>query len=60
MWTDPLVAEIHNIRAAITAKVGDTSRALTIEAKRLSGEAAQKYGMHWKTTAPTPCAVATS
>jgi hypothetical protein len=54
MWTDPLVTEIHNIRAAITAKVGDTSQALTLEAKRLSSEAATKYGMRWKTTTPTP------
>ena len=52
MWNDPIVADIHKIRADITATAGDNSHALTLEAKRLSQEAAQKYGMRWKSVVP--------
>jgi hypothetical protein len=54
MWIDPIVADIHNIRASITARAGDNSHALTIEAQRLAKEASEKYGTRWKSTAPPP------
>jgi precorrin isomerase len=60
MWTDPIVADIHEIRASITSRAGDNSHALTLEAERLAKEAAEKYGMQWHSTAPSqrPAAVA--
>jgi hypothetical protein len=54
MWTDPIVADIHNIRANITARVGDNSHALTLEAQRMAKEAAEKFGMRWQTAVPAP------
>lgn len=54
MWTDPIVADIHDIRTNITAQAGDNSHALTLAAQRMAKEAAEKYGMHWKSAAPSP------
>ncbi len=56
MWTDPIVADIHHIRADIVAKTGDSSHAITLEAKRLTQEVAKKFGMHWKSIKPAPYA----
>ena len=52
MWNDSIIAEIHKIRADITAHVGANSRALTLEAKRLSQAAEEKHCMQWKRVAP--------
>lgn len=51
MWTDPIVADIHAIRASITEQVGDSSHALTLEAERLAKQAMEKFDMHWQSTA---------
>ena len=45
MWTDPIVAQIHQTRADITLKAGDNSHAITLAAQRMAIEAAQKFGV---------------
>lgn len=49
MWTDPIVAQIHQTRADITLKAGDNSHAITLAAQRMAQEAAQKFGVQWRT-----------
>ncbi len=53
MWTDPIVAKIHQIRAQITAQTGDNSHALSLEAERAAQEAMEKFGIKWTSTPPT-------
>jgi hypothetical protein len=48
MWTDPIVAQIHQTRADITLKAGDNSHAITLAAQRMAQEAAQKIGVQWR------------
>ena len=48
MWTDPIVAQIHQTRADITLKAGDNSHAITLAAQRMALEAAQKFGVQWR------------
>jgi hypothetical protein len=52
MWTAPIVAEIHQIRAQITAQTGDDSHALSLEAERAAKEAMEKFGMNWQAQNP--------
>lgn len=47
MWTDPIVAQIHQTRADITRQAGDNSHAITLAAQRMAQEAAQKFGVQW-------------
>jgi hypothetical protein len=54
MWTDPIVAEVHAIRADIVARAGDNSHDITLEAKRLTQEIAEKFGMRWQRASPVP------
>ena len=48
MWTDPIVAQIHQTRADITLKAGDNSHAITLAAQRMAQEVAQKFGVQWR------------
>ena len=48
MWTDPIVAQIHQTRADITLKAGDNSHAITLAAQRMAQEAGQKFGVQWR------------
>ncbi len=59
MWTDPIVAEIHQIRAQMTAQAGDSSQALSREAERAAQAAMQTFGMRWKSKAPSARAATT-
>ena len=54
MWTDPIVAEVHQTRAEITLKAGDNSHALTLAAERLAQDTTRKFGMQWQRLPVTP------
>jgi hypothetical protein len=48
MWTDPIVEQIHQVRADITLKAGDNSHALTLAAQEMTLAAGEKFGVQWR------------
>jgi hypothetical protein len=48
MLTDPIVAQIHQIRSELTALVGDESHALTVAAQTMREQLSTTFGMQWR------------
>jgi hypothetical protein len=48
MFTDPIVAQIHQIRSDFTALVGDESHAMTVAAQTAREQLSNTFGIQWR------------